>query len=94
MKPTNGNILKIIGLIFAGITLLGSAVTAHYAAKEDAKNYTDSIAAEITETFTVHAAQDVSSTQEVKDEIAKVHEDVAVIKSIIEYHFAAPKKAK
>ena len=42
MKPANGAVLKIIGLVFAGITLLGSGVGYHYAAKEESKSYTDS----------------------------------------------------
>ena len=46
------------------------------------------------EVIGAHAAQDVSLHQDLKDEIASVHEDVAVIKTLLQYHFQMPKKAK
>ena len=94
MKTSNGNILKIVGLILTAVTLLGSAIASHYTAKEEAKMYTDATAAAINESVAENKTQETNHYQELKQDISGLREDAAVIKSILEYHFSAPRKAK
>ena len=92
MIRTNGHILKIIGLTFTAIALLGSAVTSHYMAKEEAKEYTDVKVSDLEESVSENKSLETNHYQELKQGIADVSKDAAVIKSILEYHFSTPKK--
>lgn len=76
MKNGNGNIFKIISLIFTGAVLIGSGVAQSFKIASDARDYTDKSVKELR----------VEQQESAKD-IQQVKQDVAVIRIILEERF-------